>query len=132
MTKALEGNEAPRVTFDETTVSRNSSDGENEFNSRRERGVSLATLDEQRRLERDVGAIIAWSNAFLSKRSMKASSLTNDFRDGVRLINLLELTYDTQLGSYNARPKLKYHKLVRTLLECVGCIVAYHICLFVG
>lgn len=67
--------------------------------------------DEERRIQRDSNAILAWCNVFLSQRGMEATDLSHDFSDGVRLINLLEVAFDCRLDAYNARPKLSFHQL---------------------
>jgi hypothetical protein len=73
---------------DESVSSSSSSDVEEE----------VAARDDQR-------ATIAWVNTLLKQRGFKLKSLTTDLRDGVLLINLLEITFRTRIGPYNARPK---------------------------
>jgi len=56
-------------------------------------------------------AYIAWCNTFLQQRNMRVEDLTRDLADGVLLVNLLEISYDTSLGRYNAAPRRLAHKL---------------------
>lgn len=73
----------------------------------REMSVSAVSDTNADQFARDVRATIAWCNTFLKQRGFEAKNLSTDFRDGVRLINLLEVAFNDQVGSYNTRPKLK-------------------------
>jgi len=48
-----------------------------------------------------------WCNMHLSKRGESIQSLTEDFRDGVKLVTLLEVIGDANLGKINKKPKMK-------------------------
>lgn len=72
-----------------------------------------AKIEEQRNeaLRRESRALLAWSNTFLSKRKLKAEVVERDFADGVLLINLVEVVFNTSLGKFNMTPKLPIHKM---------------------
>ena len=48
-----------------------------------------------------------WSNTVLSERMLKVEDLTEDYRDGVNLINLVEILSEKKVGRYNKKPKMK-------------------------
>lgn len=67
--------------------------------------------NKEEQYERETSAIIAWVNTFLRHRDLSASSVEEDFHDGVLLINLLEEAFQARLGAYKIAPKLPFHKL---------------------
>lgn len=86
-------------------------DGAVDSDAEEDDDLPQAVRDERRHLERDVRAIMAWSNTFLKQRGMQVQSIRTDFRDGVHLINLLEVAYHERVGTYNPKPKRNYHKI---------------------
>jgi hypothetical protein len=47
----------------------------------------------------------------LGKRAMHIDTIQDDFQDGIRLINLLEVIGGDSLGKYNRTPKMKIHNI---------------------
>lgn len=66
---------------------------------------------EKERRARETRALLAWANTFLKKKKLHADSLTTDFADGVFLINLLEIAFQTTLGKYQLRPRQQFDKM---------------------
>lgn len=48
-----------------------------------------------------------WANTFLIDRMMKIDNLATDFKDGIKLINLVEVISAKSLGKYNKAPKIR-------------------------
>lgn len=75
-----------------------------------ERGMRIVSELKSELWKRQVSAILGWANTFLAQRHLSASSLGDDFHDGVLLMNLLEVAYRVKL-KYTPTPKLPFHKL---------------------
>jgi len=56
----------------------------------------------------------AWCNEFLKDRGMHINDLAKDLRDGILLINLLEIISGKSLGKYNKNPKVPTQKYENT------------------
>lgn len=67
-------------------------------------------MNEAESRRRECRALLAWSNTFLTKRKLQVEDLVKDFSDGVLLINLVEIAFNTKLGRYQMTPKLSAHK----------------------
>jgi len=52
-----------------------------------------------------------WLNDYLKVRGMTITDLKKDFKDGVLLVNLMEIISGKSLGRYNKHPKISYQKL---------------------
>ena len=46
----------------------------------------------------------AWVNSHLSREGMKVENLSKDFADGIKLIKLIEVIAEDNLGKYNKKP----------------------------
>lgn len=67
---------------------------------------------------KEVKGLTAWASGYLKKREFPAVDSLLQFADGVLLINLLELTFKTELPRYTARPKLPIQKLENVSVAC--------------
>lgn len=56
----------------------------------------------------------AWVNEFLGRRGMHVENLEEDFKNGVYLINLLEIISNKKLPKYNHHPKVMSQKYENT------------------
>jgi len=56
----------------------------------------------------------AWCNDYLKDRGMHVTDLQKDLRDGVLLINLLEIISGKSLGKYNKNPRVPTQKYENT------------------
>uniref|UniRef100_A0A7S3G709 Uncharacterized protein n=1 Tax=Palpitomonas bilix TaxID=652834 RepID=A0A7S3G709_9EUKA len=61
--------------------------------------------------EMQVKTFTKWVNSHLQKRDMEIENLQEDFKDGVKLINLLEVISDQKLGPYMKVCKHEMHKI---------------------
>jgi filamin len=52
-----------------------------------------------------------WCNQFLSERRMKVEDLVTDLKNGLHLVNLLEIISSKSLGKFNNKPSSRYHFL---------------------
>jgi len=52
-----------------------------------------------------------WANTFLKERMLKVEELDQDLKDGILLINLLEIISSKSLGKYNKKPKIRAQSL---------------------
>jgi len=52
-----------------------------------------------------------WANFYLRERGLEIKDLENDLKDGILLINLVELLTGRPVGRYNKNPKLKVQKI---------------------
>lgn len=52
-----------------------------------------------------------WCNMHLAKRGESIEDLTTGFRDGVKLIQLLEVIGEANLGKYNQKPRIRLHQI---------------------
>jgi len=57
-----------------------------------------------------------WCNDYLTERGFHVNSLQEDLKDGLMLINLLEVISGKSLGRYNRHPKIPQQKLENNLL----------------
>jgi len=57
-----------------------------------------------------------WCNDYLTERGMHCNSLQEDLKDGLNLINLLEIISGKSLGRYNRHPKIPQQKLENVLI----------------
>jgi len=57
-----------------------------------------------------------WCNDYLTERGYHVNSLQEDLKDGLKLINLLEVISGKSLGRYNRHPKIPQQKLENNLL----------------
>eukprot|EP01087_Luapelamoeba_hula_P008601 TRINITY_DN215_c0_g1_i1.p1 TRINITY_DN215_c0_g1~~TRINITY_DN215_c0_g1_i1.p1 ORF type:complete len:474 (+),score=93.25 TRINITY_DN215_c0_g1_i1:114-1424(+) len=57
-----------------------------------------------------VNTFMAWCNEYLKDRGMHVADMSKDFRDGVKLINLLEIISSKSLGRYNKNPRVPTQK----------------------
>jgi hypothetical protein len=56
----------------------------------------------------------SWCNEFLKDRGMHVNDLQKDLKDGVLLINLLEIISGKSIGRYNKHPKVPTQKYENT------------------
>ena len=47
-----------------------------------------------------------WCNTYLKERMLKIEDIQSEFHDGIKLIHLLEIISDKDLGKYNKKPKI--------------------------
>jgi len=52
-----------------------------------------------------------WCNMHLAKKGESIEDLTQDFRDGIKLIKLLEIIGEASLGRYNTKPKMRVQQI---------------------
>jgi len=52
-----------------------------------------------------------WCSMHLSKRGESISDITTDLRDGIKLIQLLEIIGEANLGKYNKTPKMRVQQI---------------------
>lgn len=62
-------------------------------------------------------AFLRWTNSHLEPHSISpVTSFETDFSDGVKLIQLLEIIGDDNLGRYATRPKLRVQKAENVII----------------
>jgi filamin len=59
---------------------------------------------------------LRWCNDMLSDRGRKISNLKTDLKDGIALINILEVASKKSLGKYNKHPKIEMQKAENLIL----------------
>jgi len=52
-----------------------------------------------------------WCNMHLAKKGDSIEDVTTGFRDGVKLIELLEVIGEASLGKYNKKPRMRLHQI---------------------
>jgi len=52
-----------------------------------------------------------WCNMHLAKKGSSIEDVTTGFRDGVKLIELLEVIGEASLGKYNKKPRMRLHMI---------------------
>lgn len=52
-----------------------------------------------------------WCNMHLAKKGESIEDVTTGFRDGVKLIELLEVIGEASLGKYNKKPRMRLHQI---------------------
>ncbi|KAL6061886.1 alpha-actinin [Balamuthia mandrillaris] len=52
-----------------------------------------------------------WANYYLKERNLQIQNLEEDLKDGILLINLVEILTGKSVGRYNRNPKLKVQKI---------------------
>eukprot|EP01087_Luapelamoeba_hula_P016612 TRINITY_DN5123_c0_g1_i1.p1 TRINITY_DN5123_c0_g1~~TRINITY_DN5123_c0_g1_i1.p1 ORF type:complete len:119 (+),score=18.06 TRINITY_DN5123_c0_g1_i1:34-357(+) len=57
-------------------------------------------------VDQQADIFMGWCNKKLSLRGMRITDMSKDFRDGVKLINLLEILSGKSLGRYNRSPRV--------------------------
>lgn len=64
---------------------------------------------EEKWVDSQIIGFTAWINSFLNRRKLNVENLQEDFKDGIKLVNFLELAagHDTVLGGIDYKPKGK-------------------------
>ncbi|KAL6046374.1 Alpha-actinin, sarcomeric [Balamuthia mandrillaris] len=52
-----------------------------------------------------------WVNSHLVKRGLKINNVTSDLRDGVMLVNLLEIISEESIPKWNKKPRMRIHNI---------------------
>jgi len=76
----------------------------------------------------------AWVNLHLGKTGLEVKDLTKDFGDGIKLLRLVEIISEEDLGKYNKKPVIKFQKVenlniplkyINSFLKDIGILNSY-------
>lgn len=74
-------------------------------------GLSGSKDGEAARQKMQIKSFTAWVNLHLKQAGMAVENLKTDFGDGIKLLRLVEIISEEELGKYNQNPVSKFQKV---------------------
>ena len=74
-------------------------------------GLSHSLDGDAARQKMQVKSFTAWVNLHLKTTGLKVDDLKTDFQDGIKLLRLVEIISEDELGKFNQNPVSKFQKV---------------------
>jgi hypothetical protein len=74
-------------------------------------GLSRSADGDAARQKMQIKSFTAWVNLHLKKVGLEVRDLKTDFSDGIKLLRLVEVISEDELGKFNQKPVSKFQKV---------------------